>query len=165
MFASGQLFQPGVTLAVGIGGAVIAILAVLTNRWTTRMRATLDLLERLETQEYYQRRYRVFRRVRLEPEGFGRVIGLSTGDEETDRDHCLDYLNIFELVSLGIRKGILDERFFREAYEPTFIRDWYAARPLIEDMRSSTDPKKTANPHYFEQFEWLVRRWEKRAST
>ena len=127
------------------------------------MRATLDLIERLETQDYYQKRYRTFRKIRLERNGFQRLTTLSTGDQETDRDHCLDYLNVFEIVALGIRKGILDETFFGDAYKPTVIRDWHAAEPLITDMRKSSDPEKTASDDYFQQLQWLVTRWESRS--
>jgi Domain of unknown function (DUF4760) len=129
------------------------------------MRATLDLLERLETHDYYQTRYRSFRKVRMEPNGVHRIIQLtSSGTDETERDHCLDFLNVYELLSLGMRKGILDERFFRRAYEPTLLRDWVAAKPLIDDMRNPNDRSKSGHPGYFEHYEWLVNRWEARSS-
>jgi hypothetical protein len=62
-----------------------------------------------------------------------------------------------------MRNGILDEQFFRRAYEPTLLRDWVAAKPLIDDMRRPNDPRQSGNPGYFEHYEWLVKRWESRS--
>jgi Domain of unknown function (DUF4760) len=76
---------------------------------------------------------------------------------------CIDFLNTYEFISLGIRKKILDESYFREGYEPTLIRDWNAAKPLIEDIRHPADPTATgtADPTHFEHFEWLATRWKR----
>jgi hypothetical protein len=96
---------------VGTLAAVFALVTVLTNRWTTRMKATVDLLERLETHDHFQKSYRAFRQVGLEPNGIQRIAMISTGAEITERDKCLDFLNIYELIALSIRKTILDEKF------------------------------------------------------
>jgi len=154
-----QLTQPTATVIVGALAAIFAAIAIVTNRWATRMRATLDLLERLETHEYYQKRYRAFRKVRLETHGIHKIIiEISTGTEDTERGLCLDFLNVYELIALGIRKGILDEHFYRQAYESTLLRDWEAAKPLIDDCRNPADQTKPKNPTNFEHFEWLVKR-------
>jgi Domain of unknown function (DUF4760) len=157
-----QLAQPAATVFIGTIATAFAWVAVLTNRWSARMRATLDFLERLETTEHHLKRYRTFRKVRLETNGIYRIIQESRDETETERDLCIDFLNMYEFISLGIRKKILDELYFRQAYEPTIIRDWNAAEPLIAEMRRPADPN--AGPgdlSYFEHFEWLVTRWKR----
>ena len=62
--AADGLLQPIVTAVIGTLAAIFAFITILTNRWSTRMRATFDLLERLETTEYNQVRYRTFRKIR-----------------------------------------------------------------------------------------------------
>jgi hypothetical protein len=160
-----QLAQPTATVIIGIIGIIattFAWVAVLTNRWSARMRATLDLLERIETTEHHLRRYRAFRKVRMEPNGIHRIIQISRGEDETERDLCVDYLNMYEFISLGINHKILDETYFRNAYEPTVLRDWAAAKPLVDDMRNPADPAAgPGDPVYFEHFEWLVTRWKR----
>jgi hypothetical protein len=157
-----QIAQPTATVCVGLIATVFAWAAVATNRWSARMRATLDLLERLETTEHHLKRYRTFRQVRLEKNGIHRVIQMSRGEVETERDLCIDFLNTYEFISLAIRKGILDENYFRQAYEPTLIRDWDAAKPLIEDARQPADPHAGGgDPAYYEHFQWLVTRWKR----
>jgi Domain of unknown function (DUF4760) len=98
-----QLVQPTVTVCVGVLATVFALAAVLTNRWSARMRATLDFLERLETTEHHLKRYRTFRKVRRE-NAIGRIAQESRGGDETERDLCVDFLNTYEFISLGIRK-------------------------------------------------------------
>jgi hypothetical protein len=157
-----RLAQPTATIVIGLIATGFAWIAVATNRWSARMRATLDLLERLETSEHHLKRYRTFRKVRLETNGIHRIIQISRDENETERDLCVDFLNMYEFISLGIRKGILDEVYFRQAYEPTIIRDWDAAKPLIIDMRHPADPKAgPGDPSYYEHFEWLAVRWKR----
>lgn len=155
-----QLAQPAATVFVGLFALFFAWIAVLTNRWSARMRATLDMLERLETTEHHLKRYRTFRKVRLETNGIHRIIQISASEIETERDLCVDFLNTYEFISL---EGILDEIYFRDAYEPTLVRDWNAAKPLIEDMRCPADPAASGPGHhsYFENFEWLATRWKR----
>jgi hypothetical protein len=131
-----QLTQPAVTIFIGSVATGFAWIAVVTNRWSARMRATLDMLERLETTEHHLKRYTTFRKVRQEANGIHRIIQIPNGEKETDRDLCIDFLNTYEFISLGIRKKILDETYFREGYGPSLIRDWNAAKPLIEDIRN-----------------------------
>jgi hypothetical protein len=149
---------------VGTLAAVFALVTVLTNRWTTRMKATVDLLERLETHDHFQKSYRAFRQVRLEPNGIQRIAMISTGAEITERDKCLDFLNIYELIALSIRKTILDEKFYLQAYDATIARDWDAAAPLIKEMRTPSAPDVAGDPHVFEHFEWLVKRSRRKGS-
>jgi hypothetical protein len=153
--ANQNLLQPLINVVVGLAAAFITILAILGNRWSTRMKATLDLLERLETLEYYQNRYQAFRKIRMEPGGIRRMIAVGEGPGEgrLNRDMCLDYLNQYEFIALGIEKHILDEGFFRNTYGPIAVREWHAARPLIEHLRRD-------NPDYFRAFTRLVRKWD-----
>ena len=155
-----QLVQPAVTVCVGVLATAFAWEAVLTNRSSARMRATLDFLERLETTEHHLKRYRTFRKVR-QSDSITQIVQELRGGDETDRDLCIDFLNTYEFISLGIRKKILDETYFRQAYEPTILRDWHAAAPLINDMRNPQDQTVHGDPTYYEHFQWRVDRWEK----
>ena len=66
---------------------------------------------------------------------------------------CLEYLNQFEFIALGIEKGILDEALFKNTYGPIVTRDWRAAQKLILGLRLE-------DPEYYCAFTRLVKKWD-----
>lgn len=65
-------------------------------------------------------------------------------------------LNYYELVSLGIRKGVFDEKFYKSWFRSQVMRDHARLLPYIEGVR------KRRGPEFFSEFRWLVTRWERK---
>lgn len=51
--------------------------------------------------------------------------------EIDDRRKILQQLNIYELMSLGIRRGLFDESFYKRWYHNQFMTDYEGARAFI----------------------------------
>jgi hypothetical protein len=60
-------------------------------------------------------------------------------------------LNQFELVAVGVQRGILDLEIYRRWYKSGVLRHWAQAAPFVMAMR-----EKLNNPMVFYEFEQLV---------
>jgi len=140
-------------------GGIIAIRAIVTNRHLARIRATLDLIERTESQEYYQGLYEKFKsfrksgafsdRARLE-----KLLDPETEQEKADRTEIMFFLNHYELIAAGFKNYILDKDFYADFMRGAVVRDWNAARQLIERLRNPDSPLA------YEHLEALAREWD-----
>lgn len=141
---------------VGLVGASVAIYSVAANRAVARMRATLDLIERSESSDYYSEIRKSFRKINnaiiLE------TIKFPMSDEDRKlRKEVLAYLNHYELVAIGCKSAILDEKFYAKWMKTTLIRDWVAAKELVNHIRN-TDSKSI--PDAYIQLERLAKRFQ-----
>ncbi len=130
-----------------------------------RQRATLDFIEKVESGDHYRRIVETFSDLRRGP-GFGDIMSPQT-EQAKDLRRCVnDYLNHYEMVSIGIRKGILDEKIYRSWMRGPFVRDWNAAAEWIQRERW----KRQGNglwEYYektFENYGWLAKRWSREAT-
>lgn len=106
---------------VGLVGAGVAVYSVAANRAVARMRATLDLIERSESSDYYSDIRKSFRK--MNDEEVLVMIKYPKSDEERDlRRKVLAYLNHYKLVAIGCRSRILDENFYAKWMKTTLIR-------------------------------------------
>lgn len=145
-------------IAATVGG-VIALRAIQANRAIARLRATLDTIERTESQDHYKNLTSVFGKFRRNPV-LDPVLRPSNDDERKTRTEILFYLNHYELVAVGFRTEVLDKTFYAEFMRGAVVRDWQAAQELINRLREP-DPKVGPSPlKYFEHFEALAREWE-----
>ncbi len=64
------------------------------------------------------------------------------------------FLNHYELVAIGIKKGALHEESFKACCRTTLVKDWTACKPLVMQLRHD-DQTST----YFCEFENLARKW------
>lgn len=153
-----QLFPPFV--------AVIALLvAWRTAVWVARQKATIDLIEKRESTEYYRTNNRRFSELRRGG-GFAHLNSPSNPHDIEDRQRVIDYLNHYELVALGIRRGVLSGGFYKRWMGGPFVRDWNAALGWIEGERWKHDPD-TGEDHYddrvYRSFERVARSWSRTA--
>jgi hypothetical protein len=86
------------------------------------MRATLDLIERTESQEYYQQLSETFKEVR-KSNSFGALTDPNNATFKTQRTQVLFFLNHYELVAVGCRSRVLDETFYAQFMRSAVIRD------------------------------------------
>ncbi len=133
---------------VGLIGAAVATASVLANRHLIRMRATLDLIERTESNEHYLKLRASFRRLdanSADPAFFSRVTQPIEELDKALRREIVAYLNHYELVAIGCDQGILDEGFYRSWMRSHLVRDWTLAQPLVEAARTNpADPVPAA---------------------
>lgn len=153
-----------VTLIAPLVALAAIIAAWVTARSVARQKATIDLIEKAESTEYYQRNNAIFSK-RRRGEGF--LALNNAGVEDRDRRAVLAYLNHYELVALGIRKRVLDGRFYRQWMGSALVRDWNAAADFIRGERWKYDDATGQWEHQplaFRQVERLAIKWAPRTA-
>lgn len=156
----GTIFT-GITAAT-IGGA-IALRAIWTNRAIARLRATLDTIERTESQEHYKHLtnvFKEFRQSRSLDETINEILQPRTDKHRSRRTEILFFLNHYELIAVGFQTGVLDKGFYAEFMRGSLVRDWRAARPLIEKLRVDNEANNPVPTQIYEHFEELAQEWE-----
>jgi hypothetical protein len=149
-------------LVVGIGviaSLMVAYLTIRTNRRIARIKATLDLIEATESREHYLALYRIYRRLRTESDFRSAVLNPRTDEDRTARYRCLDFLNHYELVAIGFKEGILDERFYKRWMDYVVVRDYRDGRDLILSARAPANPSDPGNVDAYCELEELCIRW------
>lgn len=147
------------SLAVGVAYRQLKV-----TRHIARMRATLDLIEKSESSDHYQKITLIFSKLRRH-DAFMALVS----PEERDRPSrlaLLAYLNHYETIALFIRRGVLDEETYRAWIIGALIRDWNAASTFIQRERWDWDRTKQAwvyDPDLLSQFQWLAMRWSPEA--
>lgn len=63
-------------------------------------------------------------------------------------------LNRYELVAIGIKKGTLDEQFYKTWCRTTLVKDWCACKPLVMQLRENDKASV-----YYCELERLAKKW------
>ncbi|MFS4437521.1 DUF4760 domain-containing protein [Paracoccaceae bacterium GXU_MW_L88] len=113
---------------------------IQSSRETARKRATLDMIEKVESTAHYQDQASTFRYYKRTNK-LGALHDVIEQREKIDRSKVLGYLNHYELVSIGILTGTLDEDIYRKWMAGPFIRDWNEAARFIQRERWKADQK------------------------
>ncbi len=151
--------------AVILLSVAVAAYGVAMARASTRQRATLDMIEKVESTPYYQEQNSVFSYHRRQ-NGFAKLHSPAETKDREERRAILGYLNHYELVSIGIRRKILDEAFYREWMRGPFVRDWNAAADFIQRERWKWDAQSEKWDYHhvlFENFQKMACRWSEEA--
>lgn len=146
-----------------MAAAIISIRSISANKDIARKRATLDIIERRQSTEFYQDLYLAFKQVRQDPTGFEQIKDPSSPVLQEQRRKVLEYLNHYELIAIGIRRGILDKDVYAAFMRTQFVRDWLDAKPFIDHIRKPTpDSGSTVSSGAaFEEYGKLADRWAK----
>jgi len=152
-----------ITPAIAIVSALVALRALFSARELARKKATIDLIEKTESTPHYRALNAAFSGVRRSHGGFAGLIDDPPSD--TLRRQINDYLNHYELIALGIGRGVLDESFYRAWMGKSFVRDWNEAAPWIEQERWRKQPDGgwKYHPSVFEHYERIACRWSREA--
>ncbi len=142
------------TVAVVISAAA-AFLVIWHNGKLNRRRATLDMIIRTFLDEREHKQYQEFAALMTQVDAA--TLDPLTFFEETqsnkdDRKSILQQLNTYELISLGIRRKVFDEAFYKHWFYSQFIKDFHRLKPLIRRVRSD-------NAARFCEFASLYDRW------
>ena len=75
---------------------------------------------------------------------------------EEHRHYVLKVLNLREITASAINQGILDENTYKQIFYSLVLLDWEDLKDVIYAIR-----KEQKNETLFQDFESLVRRWQK----
>ena len=158
------LIAPGVTglgVVVAIG---LALVNVRTARSIARLKATLDLIEKVESSEHYRKRHETFRAVRIGG-GFPALENPTDAAATARRYEIVEYLNHYELVALGILNRVLDAAMYRNWMAGPFVRDWNAAAGWIQNERwkLENDGTWSYRAETFGNYQTVARQWSDEA--
>lgn len=103
------------------------------------------------------------------------LMGLfeKTPENEADRNILIDQINSYELSSLGIRRGIFDEAFYKLWFHRQFTKDFESVQPYIKKVQAEKSPSvycefcalyerwmrnkhPVANPNRFKMAYWAI---------
>lgn len=156
-------YQAYITPALVFLSTVIAYLALRNARSVARQKATLDLIEKEESNEHYRTISAKFSELRRN----GGLTHPNTSAQEQlpDRSVILDHLNHYEIVAIGIRQNILDTKIYRAWMEGTFVRDWNAAADWVQRERWKQDASGEwrYRDSIYKHYQWVACRWSKDA--
>lgn len=83
------------------------------------------------------------------------VTGPAKKRNSKTRQKVLEHLNEWELMCVGIRKGIVDENVLRDVIGDRLVVVYGRARGLIEDLRNQANDRE-----YYEHFEFIAKKWD-----
>lgn len=109
----------------------------------SRKLETMKLINETEASPRFLELSEAFR-LRREAGTMTELSGSMDDAARADRQKVMALLNHYELLSLSVRNGLLDEQVYRDWMGSTFVRDWNAAADLIEAERWSTTRRATA---------------------
>ncbi|WP_018700872.1 DUF4760 domain-containing protein [Amorphus coralli] len=153
------------TPVILIASLCVAIFGVRSARASARQRATLDMIEKVESTPHYRGLHSVFSYHRRQS-SFYRLHNPREEKDRQERQAVLDYLNHYELVAIGICNRILDADFYRDWMLGPFVRDWNAAAEFIQRERWKWDVAKGEWRYHgplFRNFQTLACRWSSQA--
>ncbi|WP_298956625.1 DUF4760 domain-containing protein [uncultured Methylobacterium sp.] len=158
-------FVPAVaTLVSVIAAGIYATVTIRNNREIARLKATLDLIEKAESSEFYRDLAVAFRNA-LAPDDPAKktpldaILKPKNPYEVDQRTKIVFFLNHYELIATGFERGVLDKSFYASFMRGAVVRDWSAAEPFVIALRSK-DPSPHPSPKkIYEKFEALAGGW------
>lgn len=149
-------FLSPIAILVSAGaGAWFAKKTIDAQRGMARKRATLDVLIKLESDEYYQKVSATFRDVRDGP-GLDSLVNPRSEREKSELLDVQSFLNHYELICVGIIECTLDEAFLYQWFRGTFIHHWHDSKSFVEKVRDSSK-----NRNIFQQYERFADAWDR----
>ncbi|MDT0576783.1 DUF4760 domain-containing protein [Croceicoccus sp. F390] len=139
--------------------ALVAFIAFWHARKVTRRRATLDMVLKTFVDEDGQSRYAAFKIIMHRYNGDSEqldIMGFADPNcpPSDDRQTLRAQLNEYELISLGIRKRLFDEKLYKLWFQDQFQRDYRSLEKYINKVREQ-------RPSVFCECVWLYKRWSK----
>lgn len=131
---------PAVGVLIALVSAAVALTVLFYTRGANRRRATLDMVMKTLLDDYAQKCQIAFRAVVLKNEDTSDPFKMESliADEargSADRKAVLHQLNVYELMALGIKRGIFDEAFYKRWYHNQFMSDYESSIVFIKGMQ------------------------------
>lgn len=136
------------TIFVGAVAIVVAIWGVFTQRAIAARRATIDFIARSEADHDLMAARKRFI-ILAKSGGLSPYAAIDKeGTPETEDIRIV--LNEFELVAIGIQRGILDYTIYNRWMKSEAIRYWNHSLPFIGELR-----RRLNNNNIYKEFEVL----------
>jgi len=152
-------WAPLLVIGTLLMSAGVAALAYKSQKETARKRATLDLLHNNIWDEDCLRAAGNFNALaRPKDESGTSQLDFWADPRHRDSPQVNDIraiLNDYELMALGIRRGIIDEGIYHAFYKGPLIRDWNRSKLFIEKIRQQEKTHRILL-----EFESLAKAWE-----
>jgi hypothetical protein len=147
--------EAGTAIAAGVLAAMVAIWAIFSQRAIARRQCTLEYIAMLETDGDLIQGRAKFRELVNTP---GALVALASADQEQTAifQTVVTRLNEFELISIGIQRGIIDMELYSLWYKSGTVRAWHDAQPFIAALRNRVSKREL-----FYEFEQMVGWFEK----
>ena len=135
--------------------AVIAIWGVISQRSLTRRRTTMDLIFGiLNDHDYIKARTR-FITISKQPNGLlpyaQKTLPDVDGAPDEEGNSCISLvLNNYELLAIGVQRGILDYKILERYMQAIVLGHWKLAASYITELREVYD-----NQEYYQELETL----------
>lgn len=135
--------------------------SIQSTREMATKRATLDFIERSESNAYYQDIYTAFSEVRKDQGGLVQLCSPTNPELLRQRQKVINYLNHYELMAMGIREEMLDEDVYKGFMRGTLVRDWAESEQFINHLRAPTadSGSEVSTSEAFCEFEELAKKW------
>ncbi|MEZ0244528.1 MAG: DUF4760 domain-containing protein [Sphingomonas sp.] len=143
-------------LAIAVLAIVVPILLYKLQDLANRRKATFDWITGPEASDEFLAAARVFSALR-QSQGFDHLATPANQTARDERQSVLKVLNHYEITSLHIERGVLDESTYRKWMQSGFVRDWEAARTFVRRERWKSG---TYCGEIFCHFELRARRWK-----
>jgi hypothetical protein len=134
-----------ITASVAFGALIIAGVGIWMQRHVARQRAAIDFFIRTEMDRHLVEAYDNFWKG-INEMGKMKVSEFYSSKEGPVRDHYFNvrkYLNIHELIAVGIKNKTLDERICFGFWCDVLLRGVNAAQPLIDHVRKQPNHDET----------------------
>lgn len=147
-----------ITVAVAIGATAVAYHSIRSQREIARKRAAVDFFTKTEMDKHTLDQHKAFKKaiVQLakkssEPDGLDAFVGTKEYWE------LRDYLNLHELMSVGIKRQVFDDHVCYDFWSGELARAYNDTGDLIRHIRTLAGEEDT----YCELVE-VRARWAKR---
>ncbi|WP_230771088.1 DUF4760 domain-containing protein [Sphingomonas sp. Leaf4] len=152
-------YAPIVSATAIVISASVALGVFIYTRRTNRRRATLDMVMKTFIDDDSRKRYDSFKElVRKDKDSSDpfKLTSLSklTSTNGVDRSIVVSQMNTYELVALGIRRGIFDEKFYKLWFHRQFTKDYESSMSLLQAVWEES-------PSIFCECKILYARWIK----
>lgn len=136
--------------AIGFFAVVIAVWGVISARAIARRQTTFQHIATLETDGSAQESQQIFNKIVRD----GKLVDYAAADKvgTPEAQAILNVLNGFELISIGIQRGIIEPEFYQLWYRSQVAYTWKNAQGYIVALRARLD-----RPSLFHEFEEMAR--------
>lgn len=141
-----------VLIAAALAG-IIAIWGIFSQRAISARQTTIQYLRDAERDHDMIQARSTFQRLTKEPAGLA-VYGSEKKAQSEEARSIKMVLNDYELLAIGIERGILDDKTYRRWFRSAAVKDWRNAAPYVMAIRH-----RTSNDALFHEFEEMARRY------
>jgi hypothetical protein len=142
--------QVWATIILGVVASVIAIWGVASQRAIARRRATFDHITKTEADSDVIEARRKFIELAKHPDGLTKWAA-EEHEKSTEVQKIKIVLNDFELIAIGIQRGIIDAEFYKRWHRSGVLNHWKYASPFVAALRA-----RTGNDMLFYEFEQMA---------